>query len=300
MNNKNEGVNINLENNINNLFSNLSESSLFSNQETTIISINKNTSNITKKYELIIDFSYVEDKNSKYRNSMEDFYNIVNNFDNDKMLFCLFDGHGGTDAVKYVKDRLPSLLLKYMSTESIEDAMIKCFHKIDNELKLVDSDNVGTTATIILILKEDNKRTLYCSNVGDTRCVIFSDIDYIILTEEHKCTNEKEIERITNANGKISNGRVKGQLAITRTLGDLSLKKCGVIAKPDIKRHNIDTNDKYIILATDGLWDVVTEADIINISKECDDPEYLNKILVKKAIDMGSKDNISCIVIKVN
>lgn len=300
MKNKNEENNINLATNINNLFSTLGESSLFSNKETTTKSINKNTSNVTKIYELVLNYSYVEDKNSKYRNSMEDYYNIVDSFNNDKMLFCLFDGHGGSDAVKYVKDRLPDLLLKYISSESVEDAIIKCFHKIDNELKLVDSDNVGTTATIILILKEDNKRTLYCANVGDTRCVIFSENDYIVLSEEHKCTNEKEIERITNANGKISNGRVKGQLAITRTLGDLSLKKCGVIATPDIKRHIIDNNDKYIVLATDGLWDVVTEREIINISKECDDSDYLNKILVKKAIDMGSKDNISCIVIKVN
>jgi serine/threonine protein phosphatase PrpC len=230
---------------------------------------------------------------------MEDFHNIDECFDNDKMLFCVFDGHGGADTAKYVKDRVPDLLKKYISTESIENALIKCFHKIDNELKFIDSDNTGTTATVVIIMKENNNRVLYSANVGDSKAIIVGIDSFKALTEDHKCTNKKEIDRINQSKGTISNGRVKGQLAITRTLGDLALKNYGVIATPFICKHKIENDDKYIILSSDGLWDVINEQDVLKMSKEVSNSEKFSKVLIKKAIEGGSKDNISCIVISL-
>jgi protein phosphatase PTC1 len=298
---KNDRGKFNQSNNINNLFSNWSESSLFSNEITITKNNSKDIDNTDKssKFELINDYSYAEDKNSMYRNSMEDFCNIVENYDNDKMLFCLFDGHGGVDTVKYVKDRIPELLLKYLSSDTIEEAYTKCFNKIDNELKFFDSDNNGTTATIVLITKEENRKIAYCANVGDTKCLLIGKGYFKALSEDHKCTNEKEIERIKSVNGKITNGRVKGQLAITRTLGDLSLKNAGVISTPYVTKHIIESNDKFIIIASDGIWDVISDEEALKLSNDHVYADKFCKVLVKKALETGSKDNITCIVIKI-
>ena len=64
-------------------------------------------------------------------------------------------------------------------------------------------------------------------------------------------------------------GRVGGQLAITRSIGDHSLRKAGVVPNPSIQRHVLRTTDKWLIIATDGVWDSLTEKvsfDIDNIA----------------------------------
>ena len=245
-------------------------------------------------------FSYHEDKNLKYRQSMEDIGVTLPDFIPEKKysLFGIFDGHGGNDVVKYIKDRLPEIIKTNILNNnsydnSMETKISLAFNKIDEELKFYDSEYTGSTATIVLI--QDNK--IYCANVGDSRAYIIYDNNIKQITVDHKCSVPEEAERIINCGGKITKNRVQGQLVLSRSLGDLYCKKYGVTNLPYISTNKIDYNVKYIVIASDGIWDVVDENTVLNMSKQRKNAEEFCKELVKKAIEKETKDNVSCIVI---
>ena len=244
-------------------------------------------------------FSYQEDKNLKYRQSMEDIGVMLPDFIPEKKysLFGIFDGHGGNDVVKYIKNRLPEIIkaniTKNDNYDSIENNLTSSFHKIDEELKFYDSEHTGSTATILLF--QDN--IVYCANVGDSTAFIVYDNFIKKISIDHKCTDPKEEERILLSGGKITKNRVMGQLVLSRCLGDLYCKKYGVSNIPDISVNKLEENVKYVVVASDGVWDVVKENELLQLSKNRKNAEGFCKDLVKLAIDKDTKDNVSCIVI---
>ena len=244
-------------------------------------------------------FSYQEDKNLKYRQSMEDIGVMLPDFIPEKKysLFGIFDGHGGNDVVKYIKNRLPEIIktniTKNNNYDSIENNLASSFHKIDEELKFYDSEHTGSTATILLF--QDN--IVYCANVGDSTAFIVYDNFIKKISIDHKCTDPKEEERILLSGGKITKNRVMGQLVLSRCLGDLYCKKYGVSNIPDISVNKLEGNVKYVVVASDGVWDVVKENELLQLSKNRKNAEGFCKDLVKLAIDKDTKDNVSCIVI---
>ena len=254
------------------------------------------TSSIQNQNTPFKSFSYYEDKNLKYRQSMEDIGILIPDLTTDYKvsLFGIFDGHGGTDVVKFVKNRLPQLIKIYLNDLfPVEIAFKNAFKKVDEELKFFDSEYIGTTATLILI--KDNK--IYCANVGDTKAYIIYDKTYKQISNDHKCTNEDERKRINEIGGKIIKNRVMGQLILTRTLGDLYVKQFGVINTPDINVYDINDTINYVIIASDGVWDVVDLDTITNMGKEGKNVGEFCKDIVKLALNKGTKDNVSCIVI---
>ena len=245
-------------------------------------------------------FSYHEDKNLKYRQSMEDIGVTLPDFIPEKKysLFGIFDGHGGNDVVKYIKDRLPEIIKTNILNNnsydnSMETKISLAFNKIDEELKFYDSEHTGSTATILLL----NDDQIYCANVGDSSAFIIYDNYLKKINIDHKCSDPKEEERIIRSGGKITKNRVMGQLVLSRCLGDLYCKKYGVSNIPDISTNKLERNIKYIVVASDGVWDVVGENDLMNLSKNRKNADGFCKDLVKLAIDKDSKDNVSCIVI---
>ena len=100
--------------------------------------------------------------------------------------------------------------------------------------------------------------------------------------------------------GLIIIGRVGGQLAITRSIGDHALRRDGVICNPMIKRHVIRHTDRWLIMATDGVWDSLNEKDVGEIIGHKEETaQKIAKQIVKMAIERGSKDNITCLAIKL-
>ena len=75
------------------------------------------------------------------------------------------------------------------------------------------------------------------------------------MSYDHKASDQAEVSRIKAGGGIVMDGRVGGTLAITRAFGDHSLKKEGVIANPYIKKHVLKISDKFLIIASDGVWD---------------------------------------------
>ena len=90
---------------------------------------------------------------------------------------------------------------------------------------------------------------------------------------------------------------------MSRTLGDLEAKKIGVISEPDIIAKKIEKNSKFVVLASDGLWDTLNENDVIEYGEKYGNKlssEEFSKKIVKLAVRKGTKDNVSCVVIKLN
>lgn len=109
-------------------------------------------------------------------------------------------------------------------------------------------------------------RTLTVANAGDSRCVLCRDGQAVDMSVDHKPTQEEERNRILKAGGFISDGRVNGCLALSRAIGDLEFKRSYelgpeeqvVTAYPELKTLEVQPQDEFIILACDGIWDVLT------------------------------------------
>ena len=254
---------------------------------------------LPKKYQNIpiINYYTKEYKNEKYMETMEDITYIKKNFNNDqnKHLFCLFDGHCGNESAKFSQEKFPKIFQELLqkNQNNIEKALTESFLKLD-ELTQKNEDflYMGNTATIVYI----DKNILYCANIGDSRCIL---IDYdkpIRLSYDHKCSDESEKKRIIKLGGNIRNNRLFGDIAISRGIGDNEYKKY-IISNPYICKKNITYNEKYCIIGSDGLWDFVCDESVYNIAVNIDNGSELVEKLVNVAVNVGSKDNISCIVI---
>ena len=87
---------------------------------------------------------------------------------------------------------------------------------------------------------------------------------------------------------------------LTRSFGDKEMKKYGVLSTPDIFYHNIDEDDLFAIIASDGVWDVIEEDEIFKLSQDkISSNDFSNKI-IQLAKERDTHDNISCIVVKLN
>eukprot|EP00184_Porphyridium_aerugineum_P003099 CAMPEP_0184693802 /NCGR_PEP_ID=MMETSP0313-20130426/1958_1 /TAXON_ID=2792 /ORGANISM="Porphyridium aerugineum, Strain SAG 1380-2" /LENGTH=865 /DNA_ID=CAMNT_0027151973 /DNA_START=407 /DNA_END=3004 /DNA_ORIENTATION=+ len=157
----------------------------------------------------------------------------------------------------------------------------------------------GSTAVTALI----RKGRLYVAHAGDSRAVISENGAAKQLTEDHRATREDEAARIEAAGGFVLMGRVEGTLAVSRGLGDEKYKKY-VLPEPEVSLRELDPSDRFLIMATDGLWDWVKNQDAINIiENECEakqdqfDLEIATRLLVEEALNRGSTDDLTVIVI---
>lgn len=137
------------------------------------------------------------------------------------------------------------------------------FETIDKEVKMIDSDQCGSTACIGLIRMESAHRVLYIANVGDTRALLSRNGVEQRLSLDHRLSEKSEHDRVTNSGGFILNDRVGGTLILTRAFGDYALKDSGVIATPTIRKHFIRPHDRFVVIASDGVYDTMTDQEVI-------------------------------------
>lgn len=96
------------------------------------------------------------------------------------------------------------------------------------------------------------RRVLYCANAGDARGVLCRAGKAVRLTYDHKGTDKQEAKRIMDAGGFVMSGRVNGVLAVTRALGDSSMKEY-VVGAPYTTETDLTDEDEFMILACDGV-----------------------------------------------
>ncbi|KAF5386047.1 hypothetical protein D9615_002546 [Tricholomella constricta] len=145
------------------------------------------------------------------------------------------------------------------------------------------------------------KRVLYCANAGDTRVVLSRGGKAERLTYDHKATDKSEIDRVRKADGIIFRGRVLGYLNLTRSLGNheahdgYSLKKY-VVGTPNISKTELSEKDKFFIVACDGLWDVTTDQEAVDLIRDIEDAQVASKTLLDHAFKNGTRDNVTVMV----
>lgn len=260
------------------------------------------------------EYAYKEEQNVKSRETMEDVLKVIDKFNmnTDSGFFTLYDGHGGDHVALLAKERVPEIFSNLMNISNqgksdpnyIENLLTQTFHKIDDEIKMKELENMGCTASVVYITKEKDimgpRKVLYSANVGDSRVVLVSNLGAKRLSYDHKASDQSEATRVHNSGGIIFGGRVFGSLILSRALGDFALKKYGVICTPHINKHFVTERDKYAIIASDGVWDVITDEDMYRLHLTVSNCEEFVRLVVKTAMNRGSLDNISCIVIKLN
>uniref|UniRef100_A0A2N9EGY7 Protein-serine/threonine phosphatase n=1 Tax=Fagus sylvatica TaxID=28930 RepID=A0A2N9EGY7_FAGSY len=123
-----------------------------------------------------------------------------------------------------------------------------------------------------------------------------------VLTKDHVASCLKERERVVSAGGQVKwqvdTWRVgPAALQVTRSIGDDDLKPA-VTAEPEITETDLSGEDEFLVIASDGLWDVVSNADVVNIIRDTvKEPGMCAKRLATEAAERGSKDNITVIVV---
>ncbi|KGN54420.1 probable protein phosphatase 2C 65 isoform X2 [Cucumis sativus] len=182
-----------------------------------------------------------------------------------------------------------------------EAALEESFKEVDQELSLdssIDCFCSGTTA--VTIIKQGEH--LVVANVGDSRAVLCTRGDKhqhipIQLTVDHKPNIPCEAERIKNLQGRIiaekedpdifrvwvPDGDYPG-LAMSRSVGDFCLKDYGLISTPQVSYRKLTRKDEFIVLATDGIWDVLTNNQVINIVASVRNRSMAAKLVVKLAV----------------
>lgn len=227
---------------------------------------------------------------------MEDAYFLDLNFGDKSWIFGgVYDGHNGKQAAEYAAQHLHKSFLKTLkANRSVKKAFAVSYKKVSDELKDQDS---GTCAANFFV---KNKK-IYYANVGDARIIVVNKGGYKQLTTDHRLGNPQERKRIEMMGGEVeypyAMRGIQG-LMPTRTLGDEYFKPIGIIATPDINEYIISKNDIFLIAATDGLFDVMTNKEVVNFSQKFDNPNDLAQALKAEVlVNRHGSDNLTIIVL---
>ncbi|KAI4238511.1 MAG: hypothetical protein L6R40_005680 [Gallowayella cf. fulva] len=178
--------------------------------------------------------------------------------------FGVYDGHGGDRVALFAGENIHKILAKQEAFKSgdYEQALKDGFLATDRAIlsnPKYEEEVSGCTASVGLI----SKTTIYVANAGDSRSVLGVKGRAKPLSFDHKPQNEGEKARICAAGGFVDFGRVNGNLALSRAIGDFEFKKSAdlspeqqiVTAFPDVVAHNISDDDEFLVIACDGIWD---------------------------------------------
>lgn len=276
---------------------------------------------------------------------MEDAYVVANG----GHFVAVFDGHGGSEVSSQLRNRLYKLYTKALPQRHLDDqerrktqgrrtkkgastipsvrshsaAMKSALKRIERDvLRDDDLEFQGSTCVAVLVhTGEDGKRTLISANIGDSRAILSRGGKAVDLTRDHKPSDEQERARIRSMGedvqwdpwGQIYRIR---DLSLSRAIGDRFAKPV-VTSEAEITNEQIrDDEDEFFLLASDGLYDVMTSQEVVDFIREClrNEPEFeemygklkyapeerkenMAKIVANEALERGSADNVCVIVV---
>ncbi|XP_002980987.2 probable protein phosphatase 2C 51 [Selaginella moellendorffii] len=247
--------------------------------------------------------------------------------------FGVYDGHGGPQVAGFCKEQMHRVLEEEFSgvlpgmgdrelEAHLQRAMVASFLKVDAQVggflegnlspsasPFIAPETVGSTAVVAVL----GPNRIIVANCGDSRAVLSRGGRAIPLSVDHKPDREDELARVEAAGGRVFfwNGyRVLGVLAMSRAIGDRYLKPF-IIPEPDVTCTERSSEDECLILASDGLWDVLTNEMACDIARKClvrhrarqggeSAADMAAGLLTKVAIAKGSTDNISVVVVDLS
>lgn len=250
----------------------------------------------------------------------------------DDFICGVIDGHGsqGHHVSEFVRRNLASQIIqerKHQALLGTRAAIAQGF--INTATKLSQKHDIDATqsgAVVAMCMRKG--RDVYVANVGDTRAVLACEegghVQGRALTRDHTPALPGEKDRIYARGGEVApamflggcpagpprvwqRGKVGGGLCVTRAIGDTSLNNVGVTAKPDVTKHRIRSSDRYVVIASDGCWDHVSNTRAAKLALQHKDPRKASQAIVQEARqawkrssqDTGYIDDITCLVVPV-
>eukprot|EP00730_Choanoeca_flexa_P015218 TRINITY_DN6931_c0_g2_i1.p1 TRINITY_DN6931_c0_g2~~TRINITY_DN6931_c0_g2_i1.p1 ORF type:complete len:302 (+),score=29.59 TRINITY_DN6931_c0_g2_i1:48-953(+) len=218
---------------------------------------------------------------------------------------AVMDGHGGDFAVDHVAKGLLSVLTDLIEQYHSPPLIFpELFSQLQAALStaVANSSNpraisCGTTATVCVF----NDQTLHIGHCGDSRAVLCVDGQLKALTIDHRPEYQPESDRIEAAGGKISYRggmpRVNGDLNMTRALGAFHLQDVGLTYEPDIVTQDLSSGDEtFLLLATDGLFDVVQDNEIVYLAQQAETPSEAAQTIGDLSLAYGATDNVTLVL----
>ena len=295
----------------------------------------KNTASSSKRCGYVFRYAANTNKGS-FRNYNEDRLSIVINIPCPSSIssdswphssfFGIYDGHGGKACANYLKDNLHRFIFDSSHfPKKPKQALLEGFQKAEDEFlnwARENSDNSGSCVLVVMILGGK----CYVANTGDSRAIVSSHQGgkTVRITKDHKPDDPLEQERIIQAGGTVVTHNypvmnsagvrtglnvsriIPGNIAISRTIGDIEIKNAGVIIHtPDIKSFRLTEDFDFIVLASDGIYDKLNDKDVTEYIWKAFERENNCKDricsavedVMKYALIRGSEDNVSVILI---
>jgi len=215
----------------------------------------------------------------------------------------IYDGHGGSDASSHVATSLHKHFLNELRTRTdarMAELIARAYVATDKELEVMNMHQQGSTAVTCYIAPEgpfgsdSPNRVLYTANAGDARAVLCRAGKALRLSYDHKAGDEAEAQRVQESGGFIVYGRVNAILSVTRSLGDHALKQ-SVLPYPHTSEVKLCDDDEFVIVACDGVWDVLSDQEAVDCVRHIDDGEEMSRVLLRKSLELGTTDNVSVI-----
>lgn len=270
---------------------------------------------------------------------------------------AVFDGHGGRECSTFLRERMHVNLEREIMfgadprlaeddprrTRSIHDAMLSAYLMTDIHCRKAGITSGSTAVTAVINRDSGGRRWIHVGNVGDSAAIVCRQCPMddqcvpekrgaqaVRLSATHRPVVQSERKRVAQAGGFILRQRVLGVLAVTRAMGNHSLKtkseQCqkqehgqgraqhsGIIARPSCKSLQLESDDRFVVLASDGLTDVMSDQLIVETvcngvhkmraaSVKRGRPvkhaaSTLSKLLVRKALQQGAIDNVTAMII---
>ena len=228
------------------------------------------------------------------------------------------DGHGpnGHFVSNFLKETLPKELNKHFQDKSFrlkhlpklfEHTYLSSNSKLSNNAN-IDTNFSGSTAVSIVFPDNLYINPIYIANVGDSRAIVIKQSDnscnsaswaYECLSRDHKPDERDEALRIIRFGGRIEQfkdreGKYVGPLriwlskenipglAMTRSFGDQLAATVGVVCEPEVKEYFVKEEDKCVVVASDGLWEYISNERCVNIAREY----YANNVMKEELTEV--------------
>eukprot|EP00164_Ancoracysta_twista_P001301 GFYU01001702.1.p1 GENE.GFYU01001702.1~~GFYU01001702.1.p1 ORF type:complete len:575 (-),score=99.47 GFYU01001702.1:172-1896(-) len=237
------------------------------------------------------------------RNEMQDTY-LINGCYREREhedLFGVFDGHGSKEPAVFLAHEFGAELSRRLTNmeknvndcdTTVEECIASTYRALNYKMSHFSYN--GSTALVLYIANT----TCYVSNCGDTRAVLSKDGKAVRVSIDHKPSDPDEYQRVVDKGGFVNpkTMRVNDSLKVTRAFGDAILSPV-VTAEPSLKVMEICADDEFMVIGSDGLWDVLTDDDAVLLASSAGTAQIAANRLLKEALDRGTTDNVTVVVV---
>ena len=235
----------------------------------------------------------------------------------DWSFFAVFDGHAGAKVSAFCAEQLLEHIIAnedfhgkldiqegteiQPSLEEVKKGIKTGFLKLDEMMRTMPEmmsgeDKSGSTAVCAIVSPEH----VFFANCGDSRAALCRGGKCSFATQDHKPVNPTEKERIQNAGGSVMIQRVNGSLAVSRALGDFEYKNVEgkgpceqlVSPEPEIYVQDRSPEDQFLVLACDGIWDVMTNDELCSF--------VISRMQVSNSLEQVSNQVVDTCLYKVS